>query len=193
MQIFSDLPFRIADIDELFAVLERSAQDHDSPGVEGEAVDQLAHGLQCAYELLLSHPDDDELQVAGLVHDIGHQLVPGDDAGHGIAASDAVRHLLGERVAALIELHVPAKRYLVATDTTYRSLLSPVSVRTLGNQGGTMTVAEAAAFRRRDSWEDGVALRRADDRAKTAGRVVFDLAWWRPVVERVIAAQSARR
>lgn len=192
MPTFTDQPFRIADIHELFELLERSAQDHDSPGVEGEAVDQLAHGLQCAYELLLSHPDDDELQIAGLVHDIGHQLVPGDDAGHGIAAAEAVRDLLGDRVATLVELHVPAKRYLVATDPAYRSLLSSVSVRTLGNQGGTMTVDEAADFRRRDGWEDGVALRRADDRAKTPGRVVFELAWWRPVVERVVAAQRAR-
>jgi predicted HD phosphohydrolase len=189
---FTDHPFRIADIDELFELLERSAQDHDSPGVEGEAVDQLAHGLQCAYELLLSHPDDDELQIAGLVHDIGHQLVPGDDAGHGVAAAEAVRELLGDRVATLVELHVPAKRYLVATDPAYRSLLSSVSVRTLGNQGGTMTVDEAADLRRRDGWEDGVALRRADDRAKTPGRVVFELTWWRPVVERVVAAQRTR-
>jgi predicted HD phosphohydrolase len=55
-----------------------------------------------------------------------------------------------------------------------------------------MTVDEAADLRRRDGWEDGVALRRADDRAKTPGRVVFELTWWRPVVERVVAAQRTR-
>ena len=39
-----------------------------------------------------------------------------------IVAADAVRDLLGERVAALVELHVPAKRYLVTVDAGYRAV-----------------------------------------------------------------------
>ncbi|MFJ5969549.1 hypothetical protein [Streptomyces sp. NPDC093060] len=33
--------------------------------------------------------------MAGLVHDIGHRLVPGDEAGHGSHAATAVEGLLG--------------------------------------------------------------------------------------------------
>jgi predicted HD phosphohydrolase len=158
---------------------------------DGDPVDFLAHGLQCAHQLRLRHPDDVELQVAGLLHDIGHQIVPGDDAGHGMAAATAVRGLLGERVAALIEHHVPAKRYLVATDPRYAALLTPTSVRTLGNQGGTMTPAELAAFEALPWWSDGLTVRRADDAAKIPGRQVPDLASWAPILRRVAAAQSA--
>ena len=34
--------------------------------------------------------------------------------------AETVRRLLGERVAGLVEAHVPAKRYLVTTDASYR-------------------------------------------------------------------------
>ena len=44
-----------------------------SPG-EADGLSELDHGLQCAYELSCLQPDDAELQVAGLVHDIGHQF-----------------------------------------------------------------------------------------------------------------------
>ena len=38
--------------------------------------DLLDHGLQTAAVLRTSRPDDAELQVAGLVHDLGHILPP---------------------------------------------------------------------------------------------------------------------
>lgn len=43
--------------------------------------------------------------MAGLVHGIGQLLYPGDEAGHADHAADAVRSLLGERVARLVRLH----------------------------------------------------------------------------------------
>lgn len=148
-------------------------------------VGQLAHGLQCAHELALTFPDDLELQVAGLVHDIGHDLVPGDDAGHGRAAADAVRTLFGERVADLVELHVPAKRYLVTVEVGYADILSGGSTSTLVNQGGPMTPREAAAFAALPLAAHAVALRIADDAAKVPGRVVPERGSWRPVLETV--------
>ena len=45
-------------------------------------VSQLDHALQTAALLERSHPDDDELAVAGLVHDIGHLLPGGTDEAH---------------------------------------------------------------------------------------------------------------
>ncbi|MEV0180017.1 HD domain-containing protein [Streptomyces sp. NPDC050625] len=138
------------------------------------------------------HPDDEELQVAGLVHDIGHGLMPGDEAGHGEHAAAAVAALLGPRTARLVALHIPAKRYLAATDP--QLALSPESTRTLGCQGGAMTAeeaAEAAAFEQDPGFEVAVALRRADDPGKVVGRRVPGLAHWRPTVERVAASATA--
>ncbi len=166
--------------DDLIALL-RQGRAHAESAAAG-AVDQLAHGLQCALELQLAAPDDIELQLAGLVHDIGHLLAPGDDAGHGRVASDAVRHLLGERIARLVELHVPAKRYLVATDPAYRDLLSPTSAVTLGRQGGGMSSDEVAAFAALPECADASLLRRADEAAKVANRVVPHLDTWRPAL-----------
>ena len=71
-------------------------------------------------------PDDTELQVAGLVHDIGHQFA--SDEQHGVLGAERSGRLLGDRVAALVEMHVPAKRYLVATDPDYRSALTEGSI-----------------------------------------------------------------
>ncbi|WP_234367287.1 hypothetical protein [Streptomyces pluripotens] len=82
------------------------------------------------------HPDDEELQVAGLVHDIGHRLQPGDEAAHGEHAAAAVATLLGQRVAHRVTLHIPAKRYLAAPDPDLT--LSPESTRTLACHGRAM-------------------------------------------------------
>ena len=101
----------------------------DEPGL-GE----LEHGLQCAAVLRDVAPGDAELQVAGLVHDIGSAL--GHTRSHGDAGAAAVRSLLGERVSELVRLHVDAKRYLVTRDASYRAGLSPVSIASLEAQGG---------------------------------------------------------
>jgi len=161
-------------LDELTALLCELAQ---RPSCEGGGLSELDHLLQCAAELARSRPDDTELQLAGLVHDIGHGF--GSDADHGRLGADFVRPVLGGRVADLVAAHVPAKRFLVATDPAYGAGLSSDSSRTLDLQGGAMTVAEVAEFRRRPSTEDALVLRRADDAAKVPGRSVPGLeSWW---------------
>ena len=45
-----------------------------------------------------------------------------------------------------MRLHVPAKRYLLATDAEYFAKLSPASVITLKLQGGPMAAHEVAQF-----------------------------------------------
>lgn len=181
----------VTGLDALLQLLREGAGAHDAPHQSGtEALDLLAHGLQCAERLRTWHPDDLELQVAGLIHDIGHQLQPGEDATHGITAAAAVRGILGERVARLIEHHVPAKRYLVTTDANYLSRLSPVSVETLTAQGGLMTDEEVLACEQLPDWNAGLELRRADEAAKSPSRIVPGLDSWVPVIAQVIAAQT---
>jgi predicted HD phosphohydrolase len=177
-------------VDELFEVLASCDDFYDSLGDDGDPIPILPHSLQCAARLAEVAPGDDELIVAGLVHDIGHRLQPRHPVEHGRVAADAVRDLLGPRVAALVELHVPAKRYLVTVDDDYRAALSTGSTASLVRQGGVLTAEERAALEQRPELEDALTLRRADEAAKTPDAVVPPLDHWRPVVERVSVLAS---
>jgi predicted HD phosphohydrolase len=175
-------------IEQMVDVLASGASRPLSPGVP---VSQLDHALQTAAVLAQRHPGDDELALAGLVHDIGHLLPGGTDEAHAADAADAVRRALGERVAGMVRLHVEAKRYLVATEEGYGGVLTGDSVRSLGRQGGAMTDEEAAEFLRRPWARDAVTLRRADDSGKVDGLVVGDLAGWVDLLGAVSARVGA--
>jgi predicted HD phosphohydrolase len=172
-----------ADVDALFDAL-RASRDADDEG----GLSILEHCLQCAELLRQSHAPDQELQVAGLVHDLGWLEDSGGgwalrlDATHDVEGRALVQPLLGERIGTLVGGHVAAKRFLLTTDAGYAALLSERSEVTLGFQGGLMDAAEVAAFERRADRDDLVALRRADDAAKVRGKVVDPLASWLPVV-----------
>lgn len=161
------------------------------PGTTGEEAFLLEHSLQCAANLCEVHPADLELQVAGLLHDVGHQLVPGQPELHGVYGARYLRPLFGDRVADLVELHIDAKRYLVAVDPAYRALLSTESVATLGTQGGAFgDEAVIEAFLRHPHADNAVALRRADEAAKVWGREVPGLDRWVPILESVANGRS---
>jgi len=177
-------------VDELIELLASCEDFYDSVGDDGDPIPILPHSLQCAARLFEVAPDDDELVVAGLVHDIGHRLQPGRPVEHGMIAADAVRELLGARVAVLVELHVPAKRYLVTVDDSYRAELSTGSTVSLARQGGALDEAERAQLEQRPELTDALTLRRADEAAKDPNAVVPDLDHWRPTVERVSVRAS---
>ena len=145
--------------------------------------DVKEHGLQCAYELQQRVPDDLELQVAGLVHDVAHRITT--EAMHGVVGAEIVRPLFGDRVASLVKLHVDAKRYLVTVDPEYRSTLSTESVHTLSLQGGDMDATERVAFEAEPDADDALVLRRADEAAKVEGRDVPGLDHWEAILRRV--------
>jgi predicted HD phosphohydrolase len=163
--------------DELVALLERGAEHADE-----EAVDVLEHSLQCAALLAERHPDDRELQIAGLVHDVGWILEPDDTARHAETGAAAVAPLLGHRVAWLVSWHADAKRYLVTTDPEYRTRLSARSIETLEAQGGLMDETEVAALAAAPDLDALLALRRADDDAKVPGLTVPGLHTWLPLL-----------
>lgn len=157
----------------------------NAPSVELADFTELDHGLQTAAHLLEAAPDDLELQIAGLVHDLAH---PWDGPGqprHASMGALAVEDLLGKRVADLIRAHVPAKRYLVSTREEYFGHLSPDSVMTLAAQGGPMSETEIAEFESQTDWRAMVELRIADDNAKVAGVRVPSLDSWEPIVRMV--------
>jgi predicted HD phosphohydrolase len=164
-----------ATVDELFAVL-----DDERPG---DVVTALAHALQCASILQRQRPADEELQLAGLVHDVASSLAPRPPGCHAQLGAELVRPLLGERVAALVGAHVAAKRWLVACEPHYRAHLSENSKATLARQGEAFSAEERAAFERLPHAADCVLLRRADDQAKRPGVAVPSLAAWRSLAQ----------
>ena len=173
----SEIAVAFATVAELEARLRRMA---DTPSDEGPGITELDHGLQCAAELKALAPDDVALQLAGLVHDIGHGM--GHIRDHAWTGAEAVRPLLGNRIAELIGLHIDAKRYLVTTDAAYRSSLSQTSIDTLALQGGEMAADEVARFEGWTHWRAALDLRRADEAAKTPGRDVPGLETWLPAL-----------
>lgn len=179
------------DADELIEHLEVLGA---TVSVESEQMTELDHGLQTAALLRHTDPDDFELQIAGLVHDLAH---PWDGPGqprHGTMGADAVRALLGDRVASLVQGHVPAKRYLVATIPEYFAMLSPDSVMTLEQQGGPMDDTEVHDFEADPDHLGMVALRVADDGAKVPGAAVPGLDVWIPTIRSLSRpARAAQR
>ncbi|WP_326834309.1 HD domain-containing protein [Amycolatopsis rhabdoformis] len=134
----------------------------------GEAVDQRTHALQAGW-FAAQHGGDDELVLAATLHDIGRAQTVRDewpDLPHERSGAEFARRHLSERAAWIIAQHVPAKRYLVATDAVYHDHLSPASVASLIRQGGPMTVEEVAEFEAHPNAQEAVLVRRWDDDAK---------------------------
>jgi predicted HD phosphohydrolase len=172
---------RLDSAEAIIDALAGSARDFD----EGEPVDALDHALQTGALLVERFPEDLELQVAGLVHDIGSIINPPQPKTHARTGGAAVRDLLGRRVADLVAGHDHAKRYLVSTDPEYRGILSEISIATLTLQGGEMTASERGDFERGEHFEALVALRRADDGAKVPDCGVEGLERWLPRIQKV--------
>jgi predicted HD phosphohydrolase len=158
-------------------VLAGAARTFDEPAVDG-----LSHALQCGALLGHDHPDDLDLAVAGLLHDIADAVTPDDHTDHDRRGSRLVRGLFGARVAKLVGAHVLAKRYLITVDPAYRSELSERSAETLTGQGGILGATELELLDRDPDLAAILALRRADERAKNPRAQVPGLDVWRPIL-----------
>jgi [1-hydroxy-2-(trimethylamino)ethyl]phosphonate dioxygenase len=142
----------------------------------GEQVSMSEHGLQAAH-FARAEGAPDTLILAALLHDIGHLLeqVPEaladwtSDAHHELLGARWLAQHFGPQVCEPVRLHVPAKRYLCATDASYRGLLSCASLHTLELQGGPMSASEVAQFQAEHFHGEAVRVRRWDDQGKVAG------------------------
>ena len=158
--------------DEILALYQRRGSD----AYFGENVSMTEHALQAAY-FARTAAAPPALIVAALLHDVGHLIedVPDDiaDWTTDIRHEELGGHWLAKRFAAEVSepvrLHVPAKRYLCATDTAYLEKLSSASVHTLKLQGGPMSAAERALFEKERYFRQAVRVRHWDDQGKLAG------------------------
>jgi [1-hydroxy-2-(trimethylamino)ethyl]phosphonate dioxygenase len=156
----------------------------------GEQVSMTAHALQAAYFAQAEHAPP-PLVLAALLHDVGHLIedVPSDiadwtiDARHEEVGSRWLAQRFGREVSEPVRLHVPAKRYLCATDARYFAKLSAASVVTLKLQGGAMSPPEIARFEAEPFHREAVRVRRWDDQGKVAGLATPSVMDYRSLVE----------
>jgi [1-hydroxy-2-(trimethylamino)ethyl]phosphonate dioxygenase len=158
--------------EEVFALFE----GRGAAAYFGEAVSVREHCLQAAH-FAQQQRAPSQLIVAALLHDIGHLLedIPEDiedwsvDGRHEELGGYWLAQRFGAEVAEPVRLHVPAKRYLCASNASYLAKLSPASVVTLKLQGGPMSAREITAFEGERYYKEAVRVRRWDDCGKVAG------------------------
>jgi phosphonate degradation associated HDIG domain protein len=172
---------------EIIQLFEQyGAEDYD-----GEPVSQTSHMIQCAM-LAMDNWSDMTLILGALLHDIGHLLKHKSPTqlmdGYGVLNHESIGAAylrskgFPERICAVVEQHVAAKRYLVATDAAYQSKLSPASVQTLQWQGGPMSPEEAWAFEKHPFFTDIIKVRRWDEEAKGSQAVLLPLSYYRKLL-----------
>lgn len=158
---------------------------------DGEPVSQASHMIQCAMEAMAEGGDED-LILGSFLHDIGHLLKhveTTDEMGNfgvvnheGLGAQYLKEKGFSNRICAMVENHVNAKRYLVATDETYQSKLSEASLQTLQWQGGPMQKSEIISFERHPFFEDIIKVRLWDEKAKDPNAVLLPLSHFKALI-----------
>jgi len=169
-------------LDALFDAFDRLG-----PEPYGEEVSQLSHMLQTAAFAVADGAPDALIAVA-LLHDVGHFAAPpeaGEPVPHEAAGVEWLRHLFGPEVWRPVGLHVAAKRYLCATSPGYLEQLSAVSQKSLIEQGGVFTPAQAERFVAAPYAHDAVQLRRYDDAAKVPDVKTPPLDSYRELLDRL--------
>ena len=173
-------------VDALFNYMEERGQSFYD-----EVVTQLEHALQCA-ALARQNGASPTLITSALLHDLGHFILDEHNADTAFLAMDLNHEEIGaeylapffpEIVTTPIRLHVPAKRYLCATDASYHDGLSEASKRSLIVQGGAMSDEEREAFEQIPHFRDALTLRRWDDLAKVSGLETAGLGTYRDTVQ----------
>lgn len=160
------------------------------------AVNQLQHALQSA-ALAEAAGEPAWFISAALLHDVGHMIhnLGEDAADYGIddsheeLAANWLARYFGPEVSEPVRLHVPAKRYLCAVDSSYFGKLSEDSVKSLALQGGPMAADEVIAFRTNPHFEAAVRLRTIDDKAKDPTTITPDFGHFVRYIDEALAGR----
>lgn len=165
----------------------------------GEAVTMSEHMLQGA-TLAEAEGAPDELVAAALLHDIGHytsefgamSLGDARDNYHEESGAAVLAPFFPAVIVECVRLHVPAKRYLCATDKDYYGRLSEASKHTLGLQGGPMAAAEVRDFEANPHHREAVRVRIWDDEGKKPGVATPAFRHYVPLLQRVVDRHARR-
>src|ERR1700733_8668715 len=185
--------------DEILDIFETRGEDV----YFGDSISMAEHSLQAAY-FAQAQGAPPGLVAPALLHDIGPLVVevPSDlgdwteDAHHERVGGRWLAERFRPEVSEPVRLHVPAKRYLLATDAEYFAKLSPASVVTLKLQGGPMAAHEVARFESEPYYKEAVRVRQWDDQGKVAGLKTPQLVDYRVLIEELAidtARERARR
>lgn len=165
---------------EVFALYEKYGQ----ADYIGEPVSQVEHMAQAA-QLAEEEGYEEEVILAAFFHDIGHlyefglpvkQMGEAGVADHeNIGAHFLIQKGFSQKIARLVQSHVPAKRYLTYKFPEYFEKLSPASKTTLHYQGGIMNDTEADSFEKDPLFSLYIKLREWDDRAKEKNKALLSL------------------
>lgn len=158
---------------------------------DGEPVSQTSHMIQCAMEAM-AEGEDEELILGSFLHDIGHLLkhVEATEAmgnygvvnHEGLGAKYLKEKGFSNRICAMVENHVNAKRYLVMADDTYQAKLSEASLQTLQWQGGPMSDPEIILFEQHPFFDDIIKVRLWDEKAKDPDAVLMPLSHFKTLL-----------
>lgn len=159
----------------------------------GEPVSMAQHMEQTA-ACAVAENASDALVVAALLHDIGHfvgdfpvdALEKGINNHHENVAAQFLEPYFPESVTEPIRLHVPAKKYLCATDESYFDKLSDASKQTLDVQGGFMSNEEIAQFETNRYYREAVQLRKYDDSGKVANKTIRPVTHYQSLIYSLI-------
>jgi len=160
-------------------------ETHGNEDYDGEPVSQTSHMVQCGM-LAMAVGGDMELVIGALLHDVGHLLrykMQSEAMGQygavnheGLGGEYLRNNGFSERICAMVEQHVAAKRYLVSTDPTYKDKLSAASLQTLMQwQGGLMSEQEIAEFKNHPFFDDIIKVRMWDEEAKDGQAVLLPI------------------
>src|SRR4051794_13678583 len=174
-------------------------QKYGNNDYDGEPVTQTSHMVQCAMLAIKSNADT-ELVLGAFLHDIGH-LLGHQQHSEAMGGFGAVNHEgigaqylkekgFSDRVCAMVDGHVAAKRYLVATDAGYAAKLSPASQETLRWQGGPMSKEEAAAFSKHPYFKDIIQVRLWDEAAKDYNAVLLPLSTFEDMINNYLSKSA---
>jgi [1-hydroxy-2-(trimethylamino)ethyl]phosphonate dioxygenase len=181
-------------VDVIADILTRRGSD----SYLGEAVTMQQHMLQAAAQAEREGASD-ELVAAALLHDIGHYtgefgedyIEQGVDDFHEEAGAALLAPFFPPVVVACVRLHVAAKRYLCANESTYFGKLTPASVATLALQGGPMEPDEVLQFERNPFFREAVRARIWDEGAKESDAVTPPFDHFAPILRRVVERHAA--
>jgi phosphonate degradation associated HDIG domain protein len=175
-------------------------ENYGNEDYDGEPVSQTSHMIQCAMQAM-EEGGDMELILGAFLHDVGHLLrhEQNTDAmgGYGVVNHEGLggeylrRKGFAERVCAMVEKHVDAKRYLVATDPSYRNKLSEASLQTLNMwQGGPMSETEIILFKQHPYFDDIIKVRLWDEAAKDHEMIMLPLNHFRHLIHEYLKERN---